>query len=99
MTKAVNRLSFHSTVSKHTQAALKELAIKHGVNQGRIIDYLVSLYTDQILADNKDTLQDVKAQLAYDKAILAQERKEHLARVRRDNSRGSAVQDILTDIF
>ena len=99
MTKAVNRLSFHSTVSRHTQAMLKELAIKHGVNQGRVIDYLVSLYHDQILADNKDSLQAVKDQLAYDKAILAQERKAHLARVRRDNSRGTTSPDILTDIF
>ena len=99
MTKAVNRLSFHSTVSRHTQAALKELATKHGVNQGRIIDYLVSLYQDQILKDNKDSLQNVKEQLAADKELLAQERKEHLARVRRDNSRGKAGQDTLTNIF
>ena len=96
MTKAVNRLSFHSTVSRHTQERLKELASKHGVNQGRIIDYLVSLYQDQILKDNKDSLQNVKEQLKRDKEILAQERKEHLARVRRDSSRG---KQNMTDIF
>ena len=99
MTKAVNRLSFHSTVSRHTQAKLKELAAKHGVNQGRIIDYLVSLYQDQILADNQDSLQNVKEQLKRDKEILSQERKEHLARVRRDNSRSKTGQDILADVF
>ena len=99
MTKAVNRLSFHSTVSRHTQAMLKELAAKHGVNQGRIIDYLISLYQDQILKDNKDSLQDVKEQLAADKAALSQERKEHLKKVRRDNSRSKNGQDILTDLF
>ena len=97
MTKAVNRLSFHSTVSKHTQAMLKELAAKHGVNQGRIIDYLMSLYNDQILKDNEDRLQNVKESLARDNEALAKKRTEHLNLVRRDNSRGKAGQDILAD--
>jgi len=86
-----NRKAFHSSLNNKTIQVLQSLASKQGINQGRVIDYLVQLYLDQLVRDNDDILQAVKVQFEADRATVKDMRRNHMLSIRRNATQPAAT--------
>jgi len=98
-----NRKAFHSSLNTNTIQALQTIARLQGINQGRVIDYIVQLYTDQILSDNADTLQAVKTDFNNGLENIKKVRRANMLSIRVNGTQGLEKRDTdndsLTDIF
>jgi hypothetical protein len=98
-----NRKAFHSSLNSNTIQALQTIAKLQGINQGRAIDYIVQLYTDQILSDNPDTLQAVKTDFENSQENIKKSRRANMLSIRINGTQGMEKRDkdndSLTDIF
>jgi len=98
-----NRKAFHSSLNTNTIQTLQTIAKLQGINQGRVIDYIVQLYTDQILSDNQDTLQAIKSDFESGLENIKKSRRANMLNIRINGTQGREKRDTdndsLTDIF